>query len=800
MDIQVEHLQERVRVFGQSGWNPQGRYVLYWMHNALRAHENPALDVALCLARMLDLSIFVYQGLSERHRFASDRHHAFILQGARDAHAELRERGIGSVLHVERPGHRGPHLRTLTQQAAILVTEDLPVEPVRSWVQRLSKVTTTPLWLVDTACIAPMRLVGRAYDRAFAYRDATRDLYDKRLTLLWPEQPNPGEVYLPDDLPFEPVDPEAMDIPLLLGECDIDHTIGPIPHTAGGSRAGYARWEEFKQQRLRHYARDRNDALRDGVSRMSAYLHYGMVSPFRLAREAAAIPGPGSEKYLDELLIWRELAYAFCLYRPDHEELSALPRWAVATLAEHEQDTRSALFDWETLARARTGDPLWDAAQMSLMRQGELHNNVRMTWGKAFLPWAPDACTALSLMIDLNHRYALDGRSPASYGGLLWCMGQFDRPHTPGQAITGTVRSRPIAEHMARLNPEQYLAVTTRPWHAAMPSVAVIGSGLSGLIAARTLADHGIPVTVFDKGRGPGGRAATREVDADLAFDHGAQYFTVHDAIFRRHVQAWEQQGHVGEWTGRIIKLRQGREESTSPHTRYVGIPGMKSVGQHLARDLTLKRETRIASCTRTGSTWALTGDHGESLGSFDYLISTVPSPQVSELLLDHPFAERAARIPMTPCWAVMVAFEERLPVDWDGAFVHDSPLGWVARNSSKPGRPAGRDCWVLHATAAWSAEHLEEPKEVVLEALLKAFATNTGVPLPKAVHTDAHRWRYSLGLTNPGQGYWLDRQQGCVVAGDWLAGGRIEGAFLAGSAAAGAVLREIGIPGAYKA
>jgi photolyase PhrII len=432
-----DHLSERLRVNSDRGLNRDGQFVLYWMHHSLRGHENPALDVALLAAEQLRLPIFVYQVLSERASYASDRHHLFILQGVRDACAELAGRGIGSALHVERRGQRGPHLGALADRAAVVVTEDFPTVPMNQSIQRLSARISAPIWLIDTACVVPMRMVGRAYDRAFAYRDATRRLLDERLTRSWPEQPDPGDAFVPSALTFPPVDLSTTDFPALLSLCDIDHAVGPVPHTVGGSRAGYARWDAFRTAALRKYAADRNDALKDGVSRMSAYLHYGMVSPLRIAREAAKVGGAGAEKYLDELIVWRELAYTFCFYRPEHESLDAIPEWAAETLHAHKTDPRPALLDWETLARGQTGDPLWDAAQRSLLIQGELHNNVRMTWGKAFLAWTANASEALRLMIDLNHRYALDGRDPASYGGLLWCLGQFDRPHTPPRNIPG---------------------------------------------------------------------------------------------------------------------------------------------------------------------------------------------------------------------------------------------------------------------------------------------------------------------------------------------------------------------------
>lgn len=788
------HLRERLRPAADRPPAATGEFVLYWMHNALRAHDNPALDVALVAAGRLGVPVFVYQGLSERYRFASDRHHAFILQGARDVHAELAARRIGSAFHLERPGHRGPHLRALAACAAVVVTEDLPVDPVAGWVRRLADTVAPPVWLVDTACVVPMALVGKAHDRAFAYRYATRPLLDKRLSFPWPEQPDPRDLFIPPGLPFEPVDLATADLAGLIETCDIDHTVGPVPHTAGGSRAGYARWEAFKAVRLRRYADDRNDALRDGVSRMSAYLHYGMVSPLRVAREAAAVRGPGAEKYLDELLVWRELAYAFCRYRPDRESLAAVPGWAVETLRRHEADPRPARHDWETLARGRTGDPLWDAAQRSLRVHGELHNNVRMTWGKALINWTPTAADALRLLIDLNHRYALDGRDPASYGGLLWCLGQFDRPHAPERPVFGTVRTRPTEEHAARLDPDRYLAKVSRPWRNPMPRVAVVGAGVSGLMAARTLSDHGFSATVFDKGRGPGGRVSTRRGDPGVSFDHGAQYFTARSPHFVRFVESWQEQGVVAEWGGRVVRLEAGAVADTSPRPRFVGLPGMSAVAAHVAADLKVRRETRIASVSHTSGAWELADDAGSRYGPFEFLVVALPAPQAAELLGSHPFASALGSVVMSPCWAVMVAFDRRLDVSWDGAFVQGSPLAWVCRNGSKPGRPAGPDCWVLHAGPEWSAAQLEETPAAIGPRLLDELAAAVGVSPPPAVHLSAHRWRYSRGSDATDRRALFDPGTGLAVCGDWLAGGRVEGAFLAGAAAAGHVLRQVGI------
>ncbi|NJO55219.1 MAG: hypothetical protein HC834_01450 [Rhodospirillales bacterium] len=333
------HLAERVRRLNARDFGKTGDYVLYWMQTACRGHENPALDVALHLATHLDRPVIVAASLCSDGAYSSDRHHTFWLQGIVDAFTELHRRGIATVLHVAQLGHNVSAIEDLARGASVVVSEDMPVSPWRGRSQSLADETAVALWVVDTACIVPMRLTQRAFDRAYLYRDATRALRMQRLTRTWPEVSPVHEPKSLFNLPFVPVDWQHLDLAATVAGCAIDHGIGPVAHTRGGSSAGYARWSDFRDNRLRQYARRRINALdQDGVSRMSPYLHLGQVSPFRIAREAAKQGSDGSRKFLDELLIWRELSYAWCFHQPDHDTANALPAWARQTLADHAKD------------------------------------------------------------------------------------------------------------------------------------------------------------------------------------------------------------------------------------------------------------------------------------------------------------------------------------------------------------------------------------------------------------------------------------------------------------------------------
>jgi predicted NAD/FAD-dependent oxidoreductase len=323
------------------------------------------------------------------------------------------------------------------------------------------------------------------------------------------------------------------------------------------------------------------------------------------------------------------------------------------------------------------------------------------------------------------------------------------------------------------------------------PKVAIIGAGIAGLSCANHLAEKNIPATVFEKSKGVGGRTSTRRVEPNLSFDHGAQFFTVRNPFLQSFVNTWEDLEVVSEWKGRIVKLNNKEITGTEIIPRYVGVPGMTAMAVELAKNLTIKRETKIIEINHSLNQWTLLDEAGRAYNGFDHLIVALPAPQTAELLANHAIGKIASSTPMAPCWAVLVGFEKKLDVPWDGAFIHDSALSWVARNSSKPGRNATKDCWVLHANAEWSAKHLEDAPELVIDQLLESYAYASGENLPAQIYKTAHRWRYSIGgsFINPRDLH--DQSIGLTICGDWVNGGRFEGAFLSGITAVESILKK---------
>lgn len=309
--------------------------------------------------------------------------------------------------------------------------------------------------------------------------------------------------------------------------------------------------------------------------------------------------------------------------------------------------------------------------------------------------------------------------------------------------------------------------------------VAIVGAGLSGLIAARDLQSAGRDVVVFDKGRRPGGRANTREHD-DRRFDHGAQFFTVRDERVRPLLNEWLDAGVVAPWNGRLIRVSSSEVKPAKQAARYVGVPGMVDLALALASELDVRTGVRIDTLLRTDRAWWATDTDGENHGPFDQVVVAVPAPQAVPLLEAAPdLRSKAESVTMAPCWAVMVDFDTPTDLDFDGAFVTAGPISWVARNSSKPGRPL-TEAWVVHAAPEWTRQHWDVDRSELPALLLQEVANRFG-RLPPIGFTRAHRWGYALTQgSTPGEAL-TDPELGLGVCGDWCVGGRVEGAIVSG-------------------
>jgi renalase len=327
--------------------------------------------------------------------------------------------------------------------------------------------------------------------------------------------------------------------------------------------------------------------------------------------------------------------------------------------------------------------------------------------------------------------------------------------------------------------------------------IAIIGAGLAGVSSAQRLQAAGHTVIIYEKSYRPGGRMSTRETDLG-GFDHGAQYFTAKSSAFKKQVASWRKAGWAAPWETRLVTLTHGLHKPAGrAQQRYVGVPGMNALVRAMAEGLDVRARHTVKHIERYGEQWLLSVESdtvpiAATAGPFDAVLLAVPAEQAAPLLAPVPaFAIQADAVKMAPCWTMMLGFQQSLDLPYEGAWVEESRLGWICRDSSKPGRRAGEH-WVAHATAAWSIEHLEDEPERAREKLLKAFHEATGSAV-QPVYVAMHRWRFSQAPAPLPLDCLWDAQLRIGACGDWFAagldgGGKVENAVLSGEALASLV------------
>jgi deoxyribodipyrimidine photo-lyase len=415
-------------------------YVLYWMQAQRRAAQNVALDEAIREANRLGLPVVVYEGLRPDYPGANLRIHTFVIEGMRDNAADASARGLRYVAYAPARDRvdRGT-LARLASRAAVVVTDESPGFIFARQTAALARQIDCPLVTIDGCGVVPLRELAKREWSAATIRPKIHALLGVYLRPLDEERidrPDPDlDVDLPDALdPSDPVD-------TIVARSEVDASVAPSPIYRGGRAEALRALERFLADRLDGYAERRRDAGQEGTSRLSPYLHFGFVGALEvgLAAGSAGAPEEDTAAFLEELIVRRELCYNFVFYEPRHTEVASLPDWARKTLEKHEPDERANVSERQ-IERAETYNEVWNLTQRELLATGEIHNAARMLWGKKILEWAQTPQRAVNLMIRLHHRYALDGRNPATYTNILWCLGLHDRAWGPERPIFGTVR------------------------------------------------------------------------------------------------------------------------------------------------------------------------------------------------------------------------------------------------------------------------------------------------------------------------------------------------------------------------
>jgi deoxyribodipyrimidine photo-lyase len=495
----VGYNQARLRRLNEARIAASGEYVLYWAQIYRRLERNHALDYALRCAQELGKPLVVYEGLRIDYPWASRRLHRFVLEGMQANAERAAELGLNYWPFVERAKGEGRGLlRRLSERAALVVTDDFPCFIVPPQAEALARKAEVPVFAVDSNSLVPLSLLGAAVGAAAHLRPRIH----KAFAEAWPHRAaakprGPDAATKRVLAPFETW--KAKDVGVFVDALPLDASVPPVPRTPGGTPAARARLRAFVKTRLRGYATERSEprSLEEGhASGLSPYLHFGHVSIEEVVETVLATTGrwtpeelrlhnrgkregffcddPDVNSFLDEALTWRDVGFQWhWSRRADAASLeTALPAWVLATLGAHARDPRPHLYTPEELENGATHDPLWNAAQRELVATGTIHNYLRMLWGKKVLEWSRSPAEAYRTLEHLNNKYALDGRDPNSYTGILWCFGLFDRPWAPERKIFGSVRYMSSENTARKFDLEPYYAYVER-----LPTIAASRSG-----------------------------------------------------------------------------------------------------------------------------------------------------------------------------------------------------------------------------------------------------------------------------------------------------------------------------------
>jgi len=459
----------RIRICNRAPVNPKGDFVLYWMIASRRVNWNYALERAVEWAEKLAKPLVILEALRCDYPWANERLHQFVMEGMADNAALCKKAGVLYYPYVEpAPGRGKGLLAALAARACRVVTDEFPCFFLPRMVAAASRLLPVQLEAVDSNGLLPLGAGDHIFTTARSFRRFYQLKILDHLSSFPRRDPltrlRPSHAYkLPDTIAQRW--PAAL--PSWLGEnsealarLPIDHSLKPVL-TKGGSKAAVAALNRFLLRNLKRYAEPRREPTEDTTSGLSPYLHFGHISVHqvftKLMRKEGwtienisprahgqrngwwGISAP-AEAFLDQLLTWRELGFNMCWLNKDYNRYRSLPEWAQETLEAHARDLRTHLYTQEDFQQARTHDELWNAAQRQLLREGKIHNYLRMLWGKKILEWSPTPQHALEIMIHLNDRYAIDGRDPNSYSGIFWCLGRYDHPWWPDRPVFGTVR------------------------------------------------------------------------------------------------------------------------------------------------------------------------------------------------------------------------------------------------------------------------------------------------------------------------------------------------------------------------
>ncbi len=463
---------ERIKRLNEMPVIENENYVLYWMQAAVRTEYNHALEYSIELANRLKKPLFVFFGVTENYPEANLRHFYFLLESIADVKTGLNKRKIGFICRLCEPADEAVKL---SSKACAVVCDRGYLAHQKLWRIRAASEIKKAVFQVETDAVVPVnevsdkeefaartlrpKITGLLEKFLIAPRVNKIDIASDRMILplcggetglkkhdnsinIKNKYKEGNQKNQNNDNGINDIIENNRGIDLIINKMKyIDRSVFKSPYFTGGENTAKTLLEEFIEIKLGSYHIARNEPKLDNLSKLSPYLHFGNISPIYAALKVKSSKSPveAVEKFLEELIVRRELSFNFCEYNENYGSSDCLPEWSVKTLDGRSKDERPYIYSQKDFEFARTHDHCWNAAQLEMVVLGKMHNYMRMYWGKKIIEWTPDYKTAYKIILYLNNKYSLDGRDPNSFAGAAWCFGKHDRPWTV-RPVFGSIR------------------------------------------------------------------------------------------------------------------------------------------------------------------------------------------------------------------------------------------------------------------------------------------------------------------------------------------------------------------------
>lgn len=412
------------------------KFILYCMEASQRVNHNYALFFATHLANQFHKPIITIFNISDKHKFSNVRYYKFMLEGIVKLKKVFESLGIKFI--ISKSDYVSGCKKYLNDSCAVVLDANY-LKTQRKWRQLLAKYSSVAVYEVESDVVIPVKIVSSKLEpyamtiRPKLLKNLANFVHDD-FTILEPK------------IKSNFIDVESWDLNSAdeyIKELQIDKSVLPVSeYYIGGYDEAERRLNEFITYKLHKYKKLRSDPTQEYQSELSPYLHFGQISVVYVLKEILKthpLDDENVNSFINEIVVWRELARNFCTYNPHYNEYSGIPLWAQQTLNEHLNDKREYIYTLNELENAKTHDEYWNASQIQLLTTGKMHNYMRMYWAKKLIEWTKHPKDAFDIACYLNDKYELDGRDPNGYASISWCFGTHDRPWQE-RKIFGKVR------------------------------------------------------------------------------------------------------------------------------------------------------------------------------------------------------------------------------------------------------------------------------------------------------------------------------------------------------------------------